>query len=171
MLFCQPMSAAWVVSSLIGGGDTQTLTDVTEFIWNFCTPRLWGYERITVACCMVGLLRPVSHLVKPSLPNILLFSYLCRTNWSAGSHGGGCMGKKSGRRGMFHFKTPSESFPIVEFIEIILISTFGAVRKYWNVNAQKQFSFQLICKIIFECSRYWSLILVSISQNKISITF
>ena len=40
------------------------------------------------------------------------------------------MGKKSGRRGMFHFKTPSESFPIVEFIEIILISTFGGGRKH-----------------------------------------
>ena len=28
-------------------------------------------------CCIVGLLRPVNHLVKLSLPNILLFSYLC----------------------------------------------------------------------------------------------
>ena len=33
------MCALWVVDILIDGGDTWTLTAITELIWNFCTQR------------------------------------------------------------------------------------------------------------------------------------
>ena len=42
MIVCLSVSAVWVVSTLIGGGDTQILTAVTKFDWSFCTQEIVG---------------------------------------------------------------------------------------------------------------------------------
>ena len=42
MAFCQYLGAVWVVSTLIGGVDTQTLITVIKFVLTFCTSRQWG---------------------------------------------------------------------------------------------------------------------------------
>ena len=42
MIFCLSLSNVWVVSTLIGGGETQTLTSIIEFIWTFFTKRQSG---------------------------------------------------------------------------------------------------------------------------------
>ena len=61
MALCYSMNAGWVVVTFWGGGDTQTMLAVIEFIWTFFVPNL-----------VVLPARDPSHLVKLSLPNILI---------------------------------------------------------------------------------------------------
>ena len=44
--FYQSVSAVWVDGTLIGGGDTQTLTVKIKFFWTFYTLRQWGCQSI-----------------------------------------------------------------------------------------------------------------------------
>ena len=41
MVLYQSVGAVSVVSTLIGGGDTQTLTAIIKFVCTFCTYRQW----------------------------------------------------------------------------------------------------------------------------------
>ena len=64
------VNAVGVVSTLIGCGDTWTLTAIIEFIWTFYTQRLWDAE---------SLLLCSSHLVKLLLPNIWYYCLVTNT--------------------------------------------------------------------------------------------
>ena len=68
MIFCQSVSAVWALSTLIGGGDTWTLTAIIKFIWTFLHSVAWMLKH-----CPYALFHPcsrISHLEKPTLPNI-----------------------------------------------------------------------------------------------------
>ena len=68
MISCQSVSAVRKVNTLIGGGDTQTLTAIIDPLFNFLHTQAVG----TLKDCSpaLALLNPMSHLVKLSLPNI-----------------------------------------------------------------------------------------------------
>ena len=56
MLFCHSLTAGWVVGTLRGGGDTQTLPAVIERVWTFCTRRWWEHKNIL----LINVLVPTS---------------------------------------------------------------------------------------------------------------
>ena len=72
MVLCHSINAGWVVGTLRGGGDTQTIPAVIKFIWTFLTQRQSGHEDIFLrhTCTLVPTRAPMSHLVKLSLLNI-----------------------------------------------------------------------------------------------------
>ena len=64
IIFCLSVSAVWIVSTLVTGGDTQTSTATIEFVWTFCTQSSGDAKT----------LHP-SHRVELSLHNILNCTY------------------------------------------------------------------------------------------------
>ena len=62
MILCQSVSAVCIFNTLIGGGDTQTLTTTIKCIFNL----LYSGVELLKHCSHI----PTSHLVKLSLPSI-----------------------------------------------------------------------------------------------------
>ena len=77
--FCLTMNAAWVVWTIIGGGDTQLLL-IGKKKLNFMHLGWWGCKNFVIfPSSQVLLLVPhTSHLVKLSLPNIFSIGYKLR---------------------------------------------------------------------------------------------
>ena len=70
MIFCKSISGDWVVTTVIGDGDTQTLTSVIKLIWTFCTWRGCWNIALMALCSFASSCShtPRSHVVKLSLP-------------------------------------------------------------------------------------------------------
>ena len=78
MIFCQSVSAVWVVSTVISAEDTQTLTAIIELVWTFSgdTEMLLSYALTSSHSSTT-----TSHLVKLSLPNILNIYHFIYCFW------------------------------------------------------------------------------------------
>ena len=63
---CLKMNAAWVVWTIIGGGNTQILLAQKQN-WTLCTLRQWGCKNFVIFPSSLALVR---HLVKLSVSNI-----------------------------------------------------------------------------------------------------
>ena len=70
MVLYNSMNAGWVVETLKSSGDTGVQPAIIKFIWTFCTQAVGTQNHLP--CAYSNLARPTSHLVKLSLPNILV---------------------------------------------------------------------------------------------------
>ena len=69
-IFCQSVIRVWVVSTIIDGGDTQTLSPFMEFVWTFCTRE--AVDKLKH--CSHALVPPTSHIVKLSQATPVIFT-------------------------------------------------------------------------------------------------
>ena len=65
MVLCYSTNTVWMVGTLTGGMDTQTLPAVIKFVWNFCTHKYW-------VRWIIHLHPRLRHKVKLSLPDFKL---------------------------------------------------------------------------------------------------
>ena len=70
MVSCQSVSTFWVVSTLMDGGDTQTLIAIIKFVFKLFALIGDGDAKISSSHLLMLACTPTSHLVKLSLPNI-----------------------------------------------------------------------------------------------------